>query len=320
MSSQNGDSSADTSAVTPSSSESANGGSEGDLEVNQIVDLPDAPESTASSDFWDYWGDGKAELASYEGEIKRYGELRDAETVLIYVTEPHDRRTWIKDNSVDEEHKVNVMKLNHALKFQTGIYPYSIMTSIFAPVDKWDRRRFQPAKISFTAQEWCGHVWHAVWPGPEQYLTEIRSYFASEGDQSSVVETSEDTLYQNALLIQLRGLDGPFNDGEDWEGKLVPSLWANRKAHTDIEPVSATIERKEATLDGTQVKRFVLSYEDKTITYDLEREYPHRVLRWTHSNGSHFRLQESERLPYWKLNNPGDETKREKMGLDPDAR
>lgn len=299
-------------------------GSEGEsagrnVDPSDVVALPDQPDGSASSEFWDHWGDGKAELSSYEGEMRRYGELRDAETVLIYVTEPHDRRDWIKENDAPEEHEVNVMKLNHVLTFQTGIYPYSIMTSVFSPVDDWGRARFQPAKIVLSSQEWCGNVWHGVWPGPDRFYSEIRSYFDSEGESSSIVEASEETLYQDGLLIQLRELDGEFNGGEDWKGKIVPSLWANRKAHTDLEPVSATIERKDAELDGTKVTRFVLEYGDTTITYDIEKADPHRVLRWKHSNGSHFRLQKTKRLPYWRLNNPGGKKHRKQIGLDEDA-
>lgn len=292
------------------------GGSE-ELEPGTVATLPAEPKASASSEFWDHWGDGKAELAGYKGEVSRYGELRDATVVLIYVTEPHDRRTWVKDDSVDEEHRVNVLKLNRALKFQTGIYPYSVMTSVFSPVDDWGGPRFQPKKISFTSQEWCGHVFQGIWPAAKRYLLETRSYFASEGDAKELVAVPEGTLYQDALPIQLRELDGEFNNGENWEGKLVPSLWHTRKAHVDVRPVDATIERSEAKVDGEPVTRFVLTFDDTEVTYDIEQEEPHRLLRWKHSNGGHLELMKSTRLPYWKLNNPGDESYREEIGLTP---
>lgn len=285
-----------------------------------IADLPDRPVASASSEFWDHWGDGRAELSGYKGQIRRYGELRRATATFVYVTEPHDRRTWVKDDEVEEPHRVNVLKLNRALKFQTGIYPYSIMTSVFAPTGDWGRRRFQPTKITMTSQEWCGHVFHGVWPGPEEFLVESRSYFADPGDDRRTVSTSSNTLYQDALPIQLRELDGDFNDGEDWEGEVVPGVWHARKDHDPIEPVDAQIERRETTLDGTPVTRFVLSYADVEVTYDIEREPPRRLLRWSHSNGSHLRLQKTARLPYWRQNAPGDEKLRQKLGLDPRIR
>jgi len=291
-----------------------------DVSRGSFADLPEEPETTASSEFWDHWGDGKAELAGYRGEISRYGELRSATAVMIYVTEPHDRRTWVKDNSVSEPHRVDVLKLNRTLKFQTGTYPYSVMTSVFSPVDDWGRARFQPTKITMSSQEWCGNVFSGLWPGPETAFHELRSYFASEGDSSRRFSPPEGTLYQDALPIQLRELDGPFNGGEDWSGDLVPSLWHARKDHVELAPVEATIERTDASVDGTPVHRFTLSYADVEITYDIEREAPHRLVRWTHSDGSHLELIKSTRLPYWKLNEKGDESYREELGLEPRVR
>ncbi len=297
-----------------------NASSDGEPDPGEMAELPDEPRAGASSRFWNHWGDGKAELASYRGELARYGELRDASSVLVFVTEPHDRRTWVKDDAVDEAHRVEVMKLNRVAKFQTGIYPYTVMTSTFAPVADWGRRRFQPTKITLTAQEWCGHVFHGLWPGPDGFLFETRSYFPEQGDARERVEADGEVLYQDALPIQLRELDGEFNGGERWSGKLVPALWRGRKRHADPQPVEATIEREEARLEETPVTRFTLSYEKTEIVYDIARESPHRLLRWRHSDGSHLRLQESVRLPYWQLNEPGDESYRKKLGLEPKIR
>ena len=286
----------------------------------EVTALPDQPDGSASSAFWDHWGDGRAELSTYRGEVSRYGSLRRAQMDLIYVTEPHDRRRWLKDDDAPDQHRVNVLKLNRLLKFQTGIYPYSVMTSVFAPTADWGRPRFQPVKVTLTAQEWCGHVFHGIWPGPDRFMTEIRSYFASEGEQVELVDTPADTLYQDALPIQLRQLDGPFNAGEEWRGEIVPSLWHTRKGHAEPKPVEATITRRDADLDDTPVTRFVLGYGDVEVTYDIEKAPPHRLLRWRHSDGSHLELKASKRLAYWKLNNPGDESHRRDLGLDPQIR
>ena len=289
-------------------------------EPGGVTALPDQPEASASSAFWDHWGDGRAELSTYEGEVSRYGAMREAEMVLIYVTEPHDRRRWIKDDDAPDDRRVNVMKLNRLLKFQTGIYPYSVMTSTFAPTADWGRGRFQPTKITLTAQEWCGHVFHGIWPGPDRFMTEIRSYFASEGEHRELVDTPEQTLYQDALPIQLRELDGSFAGGGDWSGTIVPTLWHTRKGHTEPQPEEATITRRRAEVDETPVHRFVLSYADVEVTYDIERAEPHRLVRWQHSDGSHLRLKATKRLPYWQLNRPGDESHREDLGLEPNVR
>ena len=179
--------------------------------------VPAKPAATASPAFWKVWGDGKAELSGYAVTTSRYGAPREGRVVLIYVTEPMDRRNWIKDDAGDvpQEDRVNVLKLNHVLKFQAGIYPYSVMTSVFAPVDSLSAVRFAPAKIAMSAQEWCGHVYQRVLARSDAFKSEMRSYFHSEGDRDTTVKIPPGTLYEDALLIQLRELDGPFAGGGD---------------------------------------------------------------------------------------------------------
>jgi hypothetical protein len=297
----------------------APGAQAGTTNPAEVVDLPDQPVAGASQSFWDHWGDGRAEMATYRGTQMRYGEPREARLVLIYVTEPHDRRTFVKDDDVAEQNRIQVMKLNRALKFQTGVYPYTVMTSVFSPVADWGRPRFQPAKITLTSQEWCGHVFHGLWAGPETARQVMHSYFAGEGDDASTVELPGETLYEDALPIQLRELDGAFNNGERWEGHLVPSLWHRRRAHSDVETVEATISRKKAELDGTPVTRFTVEMPERTTTYDVAREAPHHLLRIEKNDGTAFRLDQVERMPYWRLNGPDDGESRRRIGLPPDA-
>ena len=276
-----------------------------------------APTATASPAFWKGWGDGKAELSGYAITTNRYGAPREGRVVLIYVTEPMDRRTWIKDDAGDvpAQDRVNVLKLNNVLKFQTGIYPYSVMTSVFAPVEAQGAERFAPAKIAMSAQEWCGHVYERVIPAPGSFASEVRSYFHAEGDRDTTVKTPAGTLYEDALLIQLRELDGPFAGGKSWSGSIVPSLWSLRKSHGSLEPVAATIRREDATKDGAPVTRFTLAYGSMTTTYDVEKALPRRVLSWKSNSGDEARILKTARLPYWQLNGPGDEKYLQQLGL-----
>ena len=265
--------------------------------------------ATASSEFWKTWGDGNAELTGYDATIGRYGSPRKGTIVLIYVTEPMDKRVWIKDDAGDipPAERVNVLKLNRVLKFQTGIYPYSVMTSVYAPVDGVYPERFTPAKISFTSQEWCGSVWQKLIVGQTSYTNELRSYFHADGERSDTVATKPGTLYEDALLIQLRELDGPFASGKDWAGELVPSLWSSRAGHNAAAPAAATIKREDATRDGVPVTRFRLARGGESTVYDVEKAAPRRILGWRTSTGDDARILKTARLPYWQLHNPGDE-------------
>ena len=93
--------------------------------------LPDP--RPVSPEFKKYWYAGVAELTSYSLSQARYGELHDGHAVLVYVTEPFDPVGQVKADRPDST-SVSVLKLNRSKKFLTGIYPYSIMSSIFYPV------------------------------------------------------------------------------------------------------------------------------------------------------------------------------------------
>lgn len=270
------------------------------------------PRAPASSAFWSAWGDGNAELSGYRATSMRYGAPRAAEIVLVYVTEPHDPATRIKDDRAPAP--LQVLKLNACETFRTGIYPYSIMTSTFAPVDRYPGPRFQPSKITLTAQEWCGHVFFGLWPLPGGARARGSSYFTGEGegDVDHTLALPDDALFEDALLIQLRELDGPFAEGAArWSGPLVPALWRARKAHVPLAPVAATITRE--TRDGRV--HFTLTAGAHQCTYQVEDGGARRVLAWRSSDGSEATILETARLPYWKLNGPGDEAERAKLGL-----
>lgn len=276
------------------------------------------PTRPVSDNFGRRWRDGKAEISGYRITTMRYGEPRDGTGALIYVTEPMSRLTWIKDDHARGDERVEVLKLNHTVTFRTGIYPYSVMTSVFAPVQSHGREAFTPAKISLSVQEWCGHVYHQIFPKGDHFHSVIHSYFASEGDRAETVQTGEHPLYEDALLIQLRELDGPFLGGTtSWSGTLVPSLWSTRKAHHPLEPVRARLSREQATLNGAPVTRFTLERTGARWTYDVERAPPRRVLAWSSSDGERGTLLRTARLPYWKLNGPGGEAYLEQVGLKP---
>ena len=116
------------------------------------------------ADFYAHWGDGKAELSSYKVVQPRYGELREGYGVLVFVTEDINRETFIKvESPTPKKDRVYALKLNNVLKFTTGIYDYSVMTSVFSAVEGLESNNpFEFCKITLSAQEWCGHVFEEV--------------------------------------------------------------------------------------------------------------------------------------------------------------
>ena len=69
-----------------------------------------------SDEFKSYWYSGEAEITSYDLEQARYGEIRNGEAVLIFVTEDFLPEEQVKANSADENN-ISVLKLNYYQKF-----------------------------------------------------------------------------------------------------------------------------------------------------------------------------------------------------------
>jgi hypothetical protein len=79
------------------------------------------------------WYAGKAEISSYSLEQARYGEIRNGEATLIFVTEDFSADKLVKlDEPAGATDKMRVLKMNMNKKFVTGIYPYSMMLSLLA--------------------------------------------------------------------------------------------------------------------------------------------------------------------------------------------
>src|SRR5262249_31626380 len=148
--------------------------------------------------------------------------------------------------------------------------------------------RFSPVKITMSSQEWCGHVYDGVWPGAGSLMHEGMSYFAEEGEVRQPVTVPDGTLYEDALLIQLRELDGPFLGGvAEWRGHVVPSLWRLRRTHRAVEALDATLTRTDVPAAvSPPVARYTLRYADGfTRAFDVERGGQRRILGWTTSDG-----------------------------------
>lgn len=240
---------------------------------------------TPGREFLQHWKSGLAELSSYAVTTSRYGESRKAEGVMIFVYEEIDDKTRIKVESdrIPAARRVPVLKLNNVLKFNTGIYDYSVMTSVFAGLSgPGVSRPLEPRKVSFSSQEWCGQVYHQLLPGPRGVSSEIHSYFEAEGDARSLIPYPKPPaggpgklFYEDEMPILVRELDGEFlKPGESRALSLVPSLWERRKRHTPLAILPATLAKSaEQTLTTRagprQAFKWTLAFEGHAMDYYL---------------------------------------------------
>ncbi|MCI0416289.1 septum formation inhibitor Maf, partial [bacterium] len=183
-----------------------------------------------------YWYQGKAELTRYGLKQARYGEIHQGEAVLIFVTEPFLSDKQVKYEHGDKSKAQSVLKLNFTRKFYTGIYPYSLMTSTFTPVDYEKQRTL---KVTSSSQEWCGHTFMQMNWRNGGYDVHVRSYFQDETDQNFKIPQAwlEDEFWTH---IRLAPETLPVGDVE-----IVPGLQFVRLWHKDAKPVKASAKITE---------------------------------------------------------------------------
>lgn len=284
--------------------------------------------SAGAADFWSVWGDGKAELSGYRLVQPRYGQSRVGTAVLIYVTEDLHEGTRVKDEGKGAKDGSPVLKLNAVRKFRTGIYDYSVMTSVFSRVQGAAGERAWPLrKVSFSSQEWCGHVYHQIVPRGESLRSESHSYFDGEADEARDLPRPADGVVEDELPVLLRTYAGKGDYLQAGRSVSVPylgSLLRARLLHQPLRWGRAVLSRAAAPVDvDVEVpggRRGAIVYTvavegGETGTYWFEAAAPHRLLRWRWSGGEEGVMLGSARLPYWQLNGAGHERYLKQLGL-----
>lgn len=264
-----------------------------------------------SEQFKEYWYAGKAELNSYALKQSRYGEIRDGEVVLVFVTEPFSLNKQVKlDNPKNAGNdKVTVMKLNNIRKFNTGIYDYSIVSSTFTPIDIENYPN--TLKLNTSIQEWCGHTFTQLNLSGKNYEFKQFSYFESDGDEEKNIPK---VLLEEELMTRIRINKGQLPLGEiDLIFSTIYSRFSNKKLQASKAKISKTV------IDTTlKYKIEYLNYK-RTVTIDVEKEFPYRILSWTENNGdgliTEALLKKSINEPYWEQKSVLDETKRKELQL-----
>tara|TARA_Y100001960_G_C14679639_1_gene830413 strand:+ start:81 stop:971 length:891 start_codon:yes stop_codon:yes gene_type:complete len=277
---------------------------------------------SVAQDFYSHWGDGRAEISSYHVNQSHYGESREGYGVLIFVTEDLNTNTMVKvESPIPSEDLVYVLKLNNVLKFKTGIYDYSIMTSVFSTVEpRLGETPFELQKLSFSSQEWCGHVFEDVYPSVGDIRGNLHSYFEHEGTQKWEIERPHNFESEDHLLIRIRELKGEWLKlGDSVELNLLPSLWKFRVRHEGRKLFNATVTKRalEQIEVSGEMKQAVQwhwkSDHGETLVW-VEQAAPHRILGWD-DQGSSAKIIKTIRVPYWQLNTNVHESFREQLGI-----
>ncbi len=278
------------------------------------------PVAAASDTFDSHWRDGKAEIDGYRLTIDRYGQERDGTAVMIFVTEPFRQSTRVKaDHPVHHPDDIDeVLKLNFVRDFQTGIYDYNTMVSVFSRSSD-----FAISKISFSSAEWCGHIYEERIFREDRVSGDLSSYFEGESGEYELPRPAGGVAEDN-LFVLLRGLRGEFlAPGASRQVPFLPSPFVNRLFHTETAWTSAIIRRQPDTVEvevpaGTfTTSVYELQVEDgRSGRFHIEAAYPHRIVRWELRPDVRGELTGTLRVPYWQLNGNGNESFLERLGLE----
>lgn len=234
--------------------------------------------------FASYWYQRKAEITSYRLEQARYGEMHNGEAVLIFVTEDFSKTKQVKSDNPEsaKNDAVNVLKMNMTKKFNTGIYPYSMMLSVFTPVQF--NKYSSTLKTTASSQEWCGHTFTQLNLEEENYRAVLHSYFEKEGEQAI---TFPKVLLEDELWTTLRISPEKIPHGEM---SMLPGFLSQRLLHTEMKVEKAIIKINispdENVCDwlGKNIRLKMLSVQypeqDRTLNIYYTEKFPYQIIGW----------------------------------------
>lgn len=258
-----------------------------------------------------YWYAGKAEVSKYELVQNRYREVHDGEAVMIFVTEDFLTDKQVKNDNYVNKNSIPIIKTNLLRRFTTGLYDYSIMTSVFTRADG-----SRTEKVTLGAQDWCGHSFVQLNYQNGKYHGQIRSYFESEGDQNFKFQAD---LLEDELLNLIRINPSLVKEGKY---KILPSLNYLRLSHEKMQGHTATISKKFAGDSATLEVNYPSL--NRTVTINYQNSSPYKIKSFEEIYPSAFDKQlrksvaikkEEIHEAYWNLNRASDKSKRQDLGV-----
>ena len=224
-----------------------------------------------------------------------------------------------KGSFSDYWYAVKILKLNLVKKFNTGLYRYSVMESVFTPVDLVSYPN--TLKLSSSIQEWCGHVYSQLNLEGNLYRVNQFSYFESEGDKFSFIEK---TILEDELWTRIRINPDSLPTGEI---KIIPSLLISRLKHEQTQVVKASATLSE--IPETDQMEYKLSFPEtnREFRVHFKKDFPHHIISWEEQYQSGFgedvktlvtRATRNKSIysDYWNKNSINDVSLREELGIE----
>jgi hypothetical protein len=282
----------------------------------------DAPviDHLNSEDFSDYWLNGEAELSRYDLKQARHGELHRGDAVLIFEARDFFPDERVETDSPDRKKMgaLPILKLNFTKKFNTGVTPYSIMTSVFTPLQVGEHPRTLASDTA--VQEWSGQSWLQLDLRGDKYAVTGHSRLETGADESLELEA---TWLEDELWTRIRLDPSTLPTGMV---RIVPGGEQSRLRQRPLAVESAKVTLEERS-EGEMVYAIRYAESERKLAIRFEKAFPHAILGWEEWSrdavGASGRNQttkatraESIRLDYRNRNGNEDAAWREKLGLD----
>lgn len=277
------------------------------------------PAEVTSETYENYWYNYGAEITRYQLEQARYGEIHKGDAVLIFVTEGFLPDKQVKaDNPESHPEVVPILKLNFTKKFNTGIYPYSIMSSTFTPINT--ERYPHSLKVTASTQEWCGQVYAQMNIREDFYKILSLSYFEKEVSDIFELNTAflEDEVWTR---IRIDPTTLPLGTLQ-----MIPSLLTARLLHQKLKVETVEAELSEYNDD---LLSYTLDYIEskRKLSINFKKYFPYEIVSWEETYksgwGDKARMLTTKAVKthsimtdYWNKNSNADLPLRKKLGLD----
>lgn len=278
-------------------------------------DTKPKPVDNVSTAFTNYWFSGKAELNSYQLKQAKNGTLNSGEAMLIFMTE--DFRTDKQVKATKGDNTIPVLKTTSSRTFSTGAYAYSLLTSVFTPINT----PIFPntLKVSVSDQEWDGHSYLQVNYRNNGYQISGKSYYEKEGDENYTISKA---LFEDELWNRIRLNPDKLPTGQI---QLIPGTMAARLRHKTLEPLpaKATLANYEGVLyPGMYLQSYTIEYptDDRNLVIIFEKLFPHKIVGWEETYDtkdnlltSRAVLKKTSQTDYWNHKAPADSVLRKAL-------
>ena len=272
---------------------------------------------TPPADFARYWFSGKAELNTYQLEQALSGRLNPGEAVLIFEVEDFRTDKQVKAESANHDNAVPVLTTSIAKKFVAGLPDYSLVTSVFTPIN--NPLFPNTLKVSTSEQSWSGNSYTQVNYRNNGYEVTGKSYIENEVEEDYTVAK---TMLEDELWNRIRLNPDKLPTGEI---QLIPGTMTARLRHKRLDPLPATLktDNYEGVLyPGKLLKSLTVKYptDDRTLMIVFESQFPHKIVGWEETYKSNDNLLTSRAIlkkttqtDYWNHNTPADSTLRAQL-------